>query len=140
MTLTPGQYLRKRREASGLSIDDIAERIGTVPHWAPHLRRGWLEQIESNQMPATFNTIVVLHQVMQFDLRVLVSLTAEATDAPRLCKVCACSDEDPCVGTSGPCSWVNVDLCTACFHHAPADRLAIIRAAAAREEGGGNGT
>jgi transcriptional regulator with XRE-family HTH domain len=134
MTLTPGQYLRKRREASGLSIDDVAERIATVPRWAQHPRRGWLEQIESDQMPASFNTIVVLHQVIQFDLGVLVALSVEGRDEPRLCVVCACTETDPCVGHSGPCSWVDVDLCSACFTHEPADRIAIIRSAAAARD------
>jgi transcriptional regulator with XRE-family HTH domain len=134
VTLTPGRYLRKRREAAGLSIDDVAERIATVPRWAQHLRRGWLEQIESDDMPASFNTVVVLHQVMKFDLGVLVALTAEGCEAPRLCVVCACSEADPCVGHSGPCSWVDVDLCGACFTHEPAERLAIIRSAAAARD------
>jgi transcriptional regulator with XRE-family HTH domain len=132
--ITPGQYLRKRREAAGLSIDDVAERIATVPRWAEHLRRGWLEQIESDDMPASFNTVVVLHQVMKFDLGVLVALTAEKCEAPQLCVVCACSEADPCVGQSGPCAWVDVDLCSACFFHEPAERIAIIRSAAAARE------
>lgn len=137
MTLTPGQYLKTRREAAGLSIADVAERIATVPRWAQHLRRGWLAQIESDQMPASFNTIVVLHQVMKFDLGVLVALSAEGVDAPRLCVVCACSEADPCEGHAGPCSWVDADLCSACFTHEPADRLAMIRAVAAEKNGGG---
>ena len=134
--MTPGQYLRTRREAAGLSIDDVAERIATVPRWAQHLRRGWLKQIESDEMPASFNTIVVLYQVMKFDLGALVALSAEGVVAPRLCVVCACSEEDPCIGHAGPCSWVDVDLCSACFTHEPADRLATIRAAAAGKNDG----
>lgn len=129
MTLTPGQYLRKRREAAGLSIDDVAERILTVPRWAEHLRRGWLEQIEADEMPATFNTIVVLHQVMQFDLRILVALSVEGEDAPRLCASCACSEADPCVDHSGPCSWASNDLCSACFGLQPANRATTFQSA-----------
>ena len=132
--MTPGLYLRTRREAAGLSIDDVAERIETVPRWAQHLRRGWLEQIESDEMPAIFNTIVVLSQVVQFDLGVLVALSVEGHDAPRLCCVCACSEADPCVGHSGPCTWVDVDLCSACFFHEPADRITIIRSASAARD------
>ena len=124
VTLSPDQYLRTRREAAGLSIDDVAERIATVPRWAQHLRRGWLDQIESDTMPATFNTIVVLHQVMQFDIGVLVALSVEGGDAPRLCTVCSCSEKDPCVGHSVPCRWINVDLCSACFAKEPARRAA----------------
>ncbi|WP_416366480.1 helix-turn-helix domain-containing protein [Sphingomonas aurantiaca] len=95
MTLTPGQYLRTRREAAGLSIADVAERIATVPRWAQHLRRGWLAQIESDQMPASFNTIVVLHQVMQFDLAVLVALTAEGVEAPACASYAPAAKQTP---------------------------------------------
>ena len=119
MTLTPGKYLRTRREAAGLSIADVAERIATAPRWAQHLRRGWLAQIESDQMPASFNTIVVLHQVLQFDLGVLVALSAEGVEAPRLCVVCACSEADRCVGLAGPCLWISDDRCSACLGSAP---------------------
>jgi len=119
MTLTPRQYLRTRREAAGLSIADVAERIATAPRWAQHLRRGWLAQIESDQMPASFNTIVVLHQVLQFDLGVLVALSAEGVEAPRLCVVCACSEADRCVGLAGPCLWISDDRCSACAGSAP---------------------
>ncbi|WP_130322364.1 helix-turn-helix transcriptional regulator [Sphingomonas sp. BK036] len=119
MTLTPGQYLRTRREAAGLSIADVAERIATAPRWAQHLGRGWLAQIESDQMPASFNTIVVLHQVLQFDLGALVALSAKGVEAPRLCVVCACSEADRCVGLAGPCLWISDDRCSACAGSAP---------------------
>lgn len=132
--MTPGLYLRTRREAAGLSLDDVAERIATVPRWAQHLRRGWLEQIEGDKMPAIFNTIVVLSQVVQFDLGVLVALTAEDGEPPRLCRVCACSEEDPCVGHAGPCFWVDVDLCSACLAYEPAERIAIIKSATAARD------
>lgn len=137
MTLTPGQYLQKRRAAAGLSIDDVAERIATVPRWAQHLRRGWLEQIESDQMPATFNTIVVLNQVLEFNLSALVALSVEGHNVPRLCIVCACCEAEPCIGSAGACSWVDADLCSSCVIQVPTDRLAIIRAAAAAKNDGG---
>jgi len=122
MTLTPGQYLRTRREAAGLSIADVAERIATSPRWAQRLRRGWLDQIEADEMPATFNTIVVLNQVIAFDLRVLVALSVEGHAVPRLCIVCACSEADPCDGLAVPCSWAADDRCSACPAEAPLEQ------------------
>jgi transcriptional regulator with XRE-family HTH domain len=31
MATTPGTYLRQRRQAAGLTVDDVAGRIGTTP-------------------------------------------------------------------------------------------------------------
>jgi len=30
------------------------------------------------------------------------------------CRVCGCTDYDPCITDEGPCSWVEKDLCSAC--------------------------
>jgi hypothetical protein len=32
----------------------------------------------------------------------------------RECRVCGCTDSQPCVTATGPCSWVEEDLCSAC--------------------------
>ena len=55
-------------------------------------------------------------------------------EPPRLCRICACSEADPCLGHRGACSWVDEDLCSACFTYEPADRLAIIQSAAAERD------
>lgn len=31
------------------------------------------------------------------------------------CSCCGCTDADACVTSSGPCWWVAVDLCSACY-------------------------
>jgi hypothetical protein len=38
------------------------------------------------------------------------------TDGPGRCRVCGCTDEQPCpdAGTGKPCHWVADDLCSAC--------------------------
>jgi len=33
---------------------------------------------------------------------------------PPKCRVCGCTDEDACATLTGPCSWVEQDLCSAC--------------------------
>ena len=119
MTLTPGAYLKHRRTAAGLSIADVAAAVATEPRIAQHLRAEWLEQIEADVMPATFNTIVALGRAYRFDLEVLHVLASIAMGAalqpPCLCRICACSEYDACVdGFMGGCSWVAVDLCSAC--------------------------
>lgn len=40
-------------------------------------------------MPAIFNPIVALHQVVPFDIHVLVQLSIEGGTAPELCPACA---------------------------------------------------
>jgi transcriptional regulator with XRE-family HTH domain len=92
--MTPGAYLKKRREAARLSIDDVARVIETEPRYALHLRKGWLELIESDETPAAFNTVVALHQVVPFDLDVLIALSIEGREAPRLCPDCAAGLDD----------------------------------------------
>lgn len=87
--MTPGTYLRKRREAARLSTADVASAISTEPRLAEHLRMGWLEMIEADQMPATFNTIVALHQVVPLDIHLLVRLSIEGAEVPPLCPDCA---------------------------------------------------
>ena len=32
----------------------------------------------------------------------------------KVCRVCGCSDFDPCETGEGPCHWVEEDLCSAC--------------------------
>lgn len=125
--MTPGTYLRKRREAARLSIADVAAKISTIPRMAEHIRMDWLELIESDQMPATFYTIVALHQIVPFSIDALVALSVEGREAPQLCRICGCSDLDPCqVGSAGfTCSWVPNDstLCTTCVDAAEIDAL-----------------
>jgi len=136
--MTPGAYLKHRRTAAGLGIHDVAAALATEPHLAQHVRAEWLEQIEADIVPMTFNTIVSLRRAFAFDLDILAQLAAIAMrspiEPPRLCRICACSEADPCLGHRGACSWVDEDLCSACFTYEPADRLAIIQSAAAEQD------
>lgn len=130
MIITPAAYLRRRREAAGLSLDDVAARLTTEPRMAEHVRKSWLELIERGDMPATFSTIVVLRWAYPFDLSVLERLAAIDLAAdlppPRLCRVCACSEADRCVTDAGTCAWVDFELCSLCFFAEPA-RAATLR-------------
>lgn len=127
--ITPGAYLKRRRQAAGLSVGDVAARLPTDPPSPEHLRGEWLELIEADVAPASFRTIVALRtRGFRFDIHVLSLLEAiaqriEATP-PRLCWVCACSDHDPCMSEMGDgCAWVTEDLCSACGD-APVGQLA----------------
>lgn len=42
-----------------------------------------------------------------------------------VCKLCGCTDDNPCVSEEGPCSWVTSDLCSACCVVLEGGRLLI---------------
>lgn len=127
MVLTPGAYLRHRREAAMLSIGDVADMFHTQPRWSEIDRIDWLGRIEADVEQPTFRTIVALRSCFSFDIDVLGDLVAiahgAAIDPPRLCRICACSEHDAgpdklCAPGLG-CSWVEQDLCSTCATPVP---------------------
>lgn len=126
MAITPGTYLRLRREAAGLSIEDVAGVIGTDPHMDALGRAGWLRLVEADETPIGTNVIDTLRNVFRFDQVVLMDLADIARGAagvpePRLCRICACSEDDACIDpmTHLGCAWVAADLCSACIAPTP---------------------
>lgn len=127
---TPGAYLKRRREAAGLSFADVAARMRTEPQEAEHLRIERLKLIETDAAPMTLTTIVGLRLIYRFNIHVLSLLEAIAQDAPatppNLCRICACSNHDPCVYPDGGYCWWRAeaeDLCSSCAE------LSTVRAA-----------
>lgn len=126
-TLSPGAYLRHRREAAMLSIADVADMFHTQPRWSEIDRIDWLGRIEADVEQPTFRTIVALRSCFSFDIDVLGDLVAiahgAAIDPPRLCRICACSEHDACpdklCALGLGCSWVEQDLCSACATPVP---------------------
>lgn len=118
--MSPGTYLRKRREAAGLSVDDVAAMLACDPHYPEHERRDHLKLLEADAQPASALTIASLRSAFQFDGGVLDRLSDlfyfnDGLPEPRLCRECGCSQFDPCIADqSGPCAWAAEDLCTAC--------------------------
>lgn len=129
MAMSPGTYVRKRREAACLSIEDIALAIGTAPRIPALDRAEWIALVERDELPVGMDMVEALSGIAElpFDKHVLVILIGiargEQWDAPALCRVCACSWWDPCLCTDGgDCAWVDGDLtlCTACAGRMPA--------------------
>jgi transcriptional regulator with XRE-family HTH domain len=121
MILTPGAYIKYRRQAQLLSLEDVAARLDTAPHIPVRDRSEWLEHIECDIVPAGIETIDALHRVIRFDRSVLATLAAIARGErdlkhyPLLCRICACSYRDACSDGARGCAWVpGEDLCTAC--------------------------
>ena len=128
--ISPGTYLRKRREAAGLSSADVAAMIVTEPRLPEHSLIYWLDRIEADVVPATFRTITCLRCCFSFDIEVLEALVAiqlaparaSIEPPPRLCRNCGCSERDACGDETAPswaCSWVEADLCSACAEPDP---------------------
>lgn len=126
---TPGTYLRLRREAAGLTIDDVAAIFGTVPGVPLSARAEMLRSIEADTTPLGDDVVRVLMKARElgsfsFDELVLIRLFdlhngSSPVAAPRLCRVCACSPHDPCYrpglhGHTVTCGWAERDLCDAC--------------------------
>lgn len=120
MVMTPGTYLSKRRYAAGLTIEDVAERIDTIPHMLLHERREWLARIEDDIDRPGKDVIGALSRIFRFDILVLSRLLDLQEDVPatitepRVCRSCACSWRDACKEKTGFCSWAEHDLCSAC--------------------------
>lgn len=118
MTLTPGAYLKCRRTAHGLSVDEVAEVLSTDPRIARHERSDWIKHIEADVSPASWPTIIALRRLFPFDLAVLERLTLihlhEDLPPPRLCRICAASDTGAIGLAIMPWGWAAPDLCIGC--------------------------
>lgn len=117
--VTPGRYLQLRRTAAGLTVEDVAARIGTEPPVAGQSRVEMLAAIESGEQPLTDDVARALRPVFAFDSVVLGALWAIAAGRdvapPAICRHCGCSEWDACVLPGGrACSWSTIDCCTGC--------------------------
>ncbi|MEO5774912.1 MAG: XRE family transcriptional regulator [Sphingomicrobium sp.] len=105
--MKPGRYLRLRREAGGCGIDDTP------------LCGDRLTEIEGGSAPMDIE-LWALKNFFRFDVEVLVALGRGII--PDICRICGCTDYDPCM-TGDPCygcCWVEADLCSACADEARA--------------------
>ena len=121
--MTPGTYLQRRRAAAGLSLDDVAARIGTEPHLLDQISRvEWLARLEADVLPIDETVLRALYPVFPFDVTVVLQLTDSRTaplslgggEPPRLCRECACSEHCACFADDVGCHWVEPDLCSSC--------------------------
>lgn len=126
--MTPGAYLRVRRQAAGLSLDDVAVRLAVEPAYPAMSRAEWLAAMEEDIAPVAPDTARALRQVFAFDLIVLDRI---ANGMPvEICRGCACSWYDACETKHGGCYWVEVDLCSVCAAEAKARAAVLVSAAA----------
>lgn len=129
--MTPGTYLRKRREAAGISLDAAALTLsvdfesnrpkGIVYQADIVTFFGRLCAAENDADNLTVAQAAMLRRVYSFDMAVYEALLLRhygcAVPIPQVCRECACSWNDPCHQPEhGPCAWSDHDpeLCTGC--------------------------
>ena len=113
--LSPDAYLKLRRQASGLSIVEVAHII------APTKR----DRSEAVALVAILEapgcrarhdeTLEALAAAFRFDVSVYRQLADEPLERhPTVCRGCGCSEWDPCHVEHGCCGWASRDACTRC--------------------------
>ena len=114
--MTPGNYLRLRREAAGLTMDDVVMLI------TPDERRWPLAlvltfAIELDEVVPSSSELEALRFAFPFDRYIFRQLVGRLDPKPEICGTCGCSALDACDDErAGPCAWATPahDLCTAC--------------------------
>lgn len=129
--MTPGTYLRKRREAAGLSIEDVAAAVRAKLHESGLLARdggnarfvAFLTAVEEDRDNLSYFAALSVRHAFPFDVDAYWNLLLHRYDPdasdlpqPKLCRECACSFHDACEVEGQPCAWSSTDpdLCTAC--------------------------
>lgn len=127
--MKPGTYIKKRREAAGLSLGEVARQLAAMQFGIVRLDRAnllaELEHIEADEAGLTLAQAQVLRNVFSLDVGVYDQLldrhlaakdAREALPLPQICRGCGCSFFDACVPTTldEACHWAAPDLCSAC--------------------------
>ena len=114
--MTPGTYLRLRREAAGLMMEDVVMLITPDEERWPLALLHTLA-IEIDEVLPSSSEVETLRFAFAFDRYVFRQLAANLAPLPEICVACGCSALDACDDESaGPCAWASHshDLCTAC--------------------------
>jgi hypothetical protein len=120
--MSPGRYLQLRREAAGLSISDVADRLVALDDKL--MREEAAALIRLLELPtakARFRaTLDRLRTIFTFDIAVYLQLTDEPADRhPKICRGCGCTQWDACSDEHGhTCFWAEPGLCSGCVEGA----------------------
>ncbi|MFV0625177.1 helix-turn-helix domain-containing protein [Sphingomonas sp. ac-8] len=113
--LTAGAYLRLRREAAGMTIEQVVGRLSFGPSRFGELL---IDKAERDERSLTDDGLQQLRPIFPFDPFVYQCLRDDVP-AGRICRSCGCSWIDGCLLPDGPCAWtaerrVVDDRCTRC--------------------------
>lgn len=128
--MSPGTYLRKRREAAGVALVDLAALMAGLPWRVREPELGDVERLvarlaeaEDDRDNLTLMQAAMLLNAFPLDVDIYEALLLHhhavrapihGVPRPRVCRRCACSDRDGCHTDRGMCAWASADLCTAC--------------------------
>lgn len=117
--MTPANYLRLRRKASGLTLEQVAERLMPRAGFRPMVV-AFLRVLETDGCTAKHRDhIERLTSVYPLDADVYYQLVNDPADRlPRICSGCGCSAFDPCKNGDAVCGFVAPDACNRCTSEA----------------------
>jgi hypothetical protein len=129
----PGAYIDRRRVASGMTREQVAQRLAALPYAivspTPADIARLSDRIAAAELEGQHFTkpqAALLRQIFRFDVDIylqLIDLAAAGPGCglpvPQLCTSCACSWHVPCVTDAGPCAWSDSQA-NRCTHCAPA--------------------
>ena len=133
--MSPGAYLRKRREAAGLSLREVTCMLVRQPEAMRPVSEPDLRQLalflggaEADDDNLTVPQASLLGRLYRFDIGIYEALLLRhhgvPVPVPQVCRSCGCSWLDACETAQGPCSWAAPDLCSACAQTAARGRTA----------------
>lgn len=126
-TMLPGEYLKLRRRAADLSIEEAQARLDDVlyggarflavdrnarPAGQPREETADLARMEAGLVIAGTRELALI-KVHIFPIDPVIYLQLAAGGYPRICRRCGCSQHDACFEGHATCSWHASDLCTA---------------------------
>ncbi|HEX8224492.1 MAG TPA: hypothetical protein VF605_11810 [Allosphingosinicella sp.] len=107
--MTPGAYIRLRREAAGLTAAGVEAELGdSVTQLGAAL-----EFLEADRVKATYADARLLGRVFPISPAIVSELGCGTS--PAICRGCGCSEFDPCDEGGRACAWAEPDLCTSCL-------------------------
>jgi len=107
--VTPGRYIRMRRQAAGLSIGDVlAVLAGGGVLSAP------LEDIERDLAPATGMDAALLSYAFSLDDMIVARL--RDGEPVQVCRSCGCSEGYQCQDEHFGRCWLVAGECSVCRH------------------------
>ena len=120
--MTPGAYLRRRREAAGLSIEEVATLMASPSGVSSHaFDAATVGMIERDQLVPPIELLARVASAVRLDRYTFILLGFGR--AAEICRDCGCSALDACIDEhSGEhCAWADrgpaadgTRLCTTC--------------------------
>lgn len=116
VAMKAGDYIRLRREAEGLSIEDVAKICTSSPVGLPAAIAA-IEEAEAGGAALTPADLQRLRLAFPFAPMVYSAL-AQGISAAQICRGCGCTQWDACQdpATGRGCAWTDEtrSFCTAC--------------------------